>query len=142
MPLDRWVPLLLLALLAAPAAAHSVTDELADTPATVVRFAWATGGPVARASFRLYGPGDAEPWLRGQSDRDGRVAFVPDRAGAWRIELLADPEHRVSRTVAIGPDRQAVGEGPWRRLGLVLGVIVAAVSGYLVGRRSASRGAA
>lgn len=141
MSVRRWAAMLLVAPLAGPAAAHGVTDTLTDAPATVVRFAWATGGPVARAGFRLYGPGDAEAWLSGQSDRDGRVAFVPDRAGTWRIELRADPEHEVTRTIEVTAGGAARAEGPWRRLGLVLGVIVAAGLGYLVGRRHGSRGA-
>jgi nickel transport protein len=135
MPAGRWAGILLAALLAGPARAHSVTETLLDAPATVVRFAWATGGPVAQAGFRLWGPGDVEPWLTGRSDRDGRVAFVPDRAGPWRLELQADPEHKVTRTIEITADRSAAAEGPWRRLGLVAGAAVAAAAGYLAGRR-------
>lgn len=142
MPARRGVPLVLVVLLAGPAAAHSVTDTLTNASATVVRFAWATGSPVARAGFRLYGPGDSEAWLIGQSDRDGRVAFVPDRAGGWRIELQADPEHKLTRTIEITADRTARREGPGRRLGVVLGVVVAGAGGYLIGRRHGRRGAA
>ena len=106
-------------LLTGSAGAHTVQQVVEpDAVAVVVRFAWSGGTAVRSAGFRLFGPGDAEPWLTGRSDSVGRIAFVPDRAGPWRIELQADPEHRVTQTVEVTPELAAVAPTSWARAAL------------------------
>lgn len=117
MPVWASLTLALLLASAGPAAAHSVTDRVvADAKAVVMAFTWSAGGPVAQASARLFGPGDAEPWSTLRSDAGGHLAFLPDRPGRWRVELQADPEHRIVREVQVGPDLVAAPATDWRRL--------------------------
>lgn len=67
----------------------------------------------AFADYRVYGPGDEDkPFQRGQADRLGRVVFLPDRAGQWRIELQSQEGHEavthidVTRNLAVPPAPQ------------------------------------
>lgn len=147
-PLDRAIPArrwmrrraapfcalfaLLLVLLPAasvPAVAHSVDHRVAAGEASVVTLS-AGGQPLADASYRVYSPEPGPPFAAGRTDRLGRVSFLPDRAGAWRVVVSAADGHGASVVVTVdeaGEVSQVSAAGPSRPARIAAGV------GYLLG---------
>jgi nickel transport protein len=86
------------AVAAAPALAHGVEARAVNCQAVVVEAAYGDGEPMSYAEAVVYGPDNARtPFLRGRTDRLGRVAFCPDQRGAWRVEIHDGMGHRAVR---------------------------------------------
>jgi nickel transport protein len=142
-----WLVLALLGA-AAPASAHEVLHEVERGRAVAVR-AWFPGGEsLAHVEAEVYSPADpAIPHWKGRTDRNGWLAFVPDRSGQWRVRILDSTGHGLDTLVAVpGPGAPAPGPetpspGPGQTavvLRPVIGIaLVAAIFGflYLLGRR-------
>lgn len=45
------------------------------------------------APYTLYAPNASLPFQEGQSDKNGIVAFVPDRAGLWKLTATPGSDH-------------------------------------------------
>lgn len=85
---------LLLALAAAPAAAHETLHEIQRGKAIAVRAYVADGEVLADLAYEVYSPADpAVPYQRGRTDRSGWLAFVPDAPGKWRVKVIGDAGH-------------------------------------------------
>jgi nickel transport protein len=95
------VPLLvLIALLAGPALAHETLHQVVQGKAVAVRAYESDGDPLAATPFEVYSP--AEPkgaWTTGRTDRDGWLAFVPDRPGRWRVRVIEPTGHGLDLSV-------------------------------------------
>ena len=94
---------LLLALAGLPAFAHGVRLEAELVPPCVIIAAsYEAGTAIPSASVRVYPPGeDALAHQDGRADTSGRFAFVPSRAGTWRVVVADGRGHRSSIEVAI-----------------------------------------
>jgi len=133
------------ALLAAVVIAVGVTDSVAHGShghhaagrAIIVTLA-ADHGPAA-AGWRctVFAP-DGAPWTEGVLDREGRIAFVPDRAGMWRVRAFAADGHGAELEVEVDaamlealsagasaddPTSAAPRVGAWPKLVTGLGVL-------------------
>ncbi|HET6923512.1 MAG TPA: hypothetical protein VFI16_10240 [Anaeromyxobacteraceae bacterium] len=100
----------LLAALLLPGGArgHEVLHEVRPGGAVAVRFTHGDGAPVAGARGEVYSPADARtPHQEGRTDRAGWLAFVPDRAGSWRVKVVDSTGHGLEVAVAVGPDGAA-----------------------------------
>lgn len=90
----RLVSLVLATGLAAgPAAAHEILRTIHDGTASVVELSNADGSPFSYESFEVYRPGETVAFQVGRTDRLGRIVFVPDRAGSWRVRAFAEDGH-------------------------------------------------
>jgi len=49
--------------------------------------------PASYAPYTLYAPNASLPFQEGQSDKNGIVAFVPDRAGIWKLVATPGSDH-------------------------------------------------
>jgi len=49
--------------------------------------------PASYAPYTLYAPNASLPYQEGQSDKNGMVAFVPDRAGMWKLVATPGSDH-------------------------------------------------
>lgn len=49
--------------------------------------------PASYAPYTLYAPSASLPFQEGQSDKNGIVAFVPDRAGMWKLVATPGSDH-------------------------------------------------
>lgn len=92
----------LLALLAAlPARAHEVAHTVTRGDAVVIALEYADGSPFAYEQYELTPPGEALPFQTGRTDALGRVVFLPDRVGEWRLSASSEDGHGASLTVNV-----------------------------------------
>ena len=101
--MKQWILLLLLAL---PVAAHTVEHKVERHQAVVVTVF--LGEELASYSeYEVLAPGGEEPFQIGRTDAQGRVCFIPDKAGNWKVKVSADSQHGlhgVSVDVEVKPD--------------------------------------
>lgn len=113
---------------AAHGAGHTVVDRLVPGEAMAVEFSLSSGEPLAGTAFKVFGPGDITiAFQEGRTDRFGRAAFLPDRAGTWRVELADDRGHTGLATVNVGTEQVAPPDAVWRRGLLRISLLAEAV---------------
>jgi nickel transport protein len=77
---------------AGEARAHSINYQV-EHKGMAIRAFYSGTDPAAYSQYELYGPGDKEPYQTGRTDRNGYVGFVPDRPGAWRLQIWGESSH-------------------------------------------------
>jgi nickel transport protein len=104
----------LVALAAAPAAAHETLHEVQRGKAIAVKGYFADGEVLAYAAYEVYSPADPRiPHQKGRTDRSGWVAFVPDVPGKWRVRVIDGTGHGLDVEVdAEAPRGAPAGESP------------------------------
>lgn len=93
--------LLFVLLVPSTAAAHAIDHRVESGAARIVTVSTPDGRPFAFEQYEVHGPDDRSPFQIGRTDRDGRVAFVPDRDGEWTVKVWSDDGHGVTATVAV-----------------------------------------
>ena len=111
----------LVALAAAPAAAHETLHEVERGRAIAVKAWFADGELLAYTAYEVYSPADPRiPWQKGRTDRSGWLAFVPDVPGGWRVRVIDETGHGLDLQVEAPATGQAPaaggGRGRQRRL--------------------------
>jgi nickel transport protein len=87
---------------AAPAVAHEVLHEVVHGEAVAVRARYADGEPLAYVAVEVFSPADPKvAHLKGRTDRNGWVAFVPDAPGGWRVRLVDGTGHGLDAVVEV-----------------------------------------
>jgi nickel transport protein len=118
---------LLICLTAARGAAHEVDHAVARTDAVVVTLSHEDGETFSNEAYEVIGPGDSNPFQTGRTDANGRITFVPDRTGTWRVRAFSEDGHGVDFTIDVD-DLEMAAEArrsPGRGLGIPLaGVFV------------------
>lgn len=69
--------------------AHGALIELTHTAGIAIQARYDTGQPMAEAQVSIFAPDNpAKPWATGQTDTEGRFAFVPDPTipGTWAVQ--------------------------------------------------------
>jgi len=95
------------ALLAGTLQAHSLTHSAQPGSAVIVELRYADGSPFSYESTEVYRPAESVPFLVGRTDANGRLAFVPDRSGDWRVRAFSEDGHGGDFTVAAAPDGES-----------------------------------
>jgi len=121
----------ILALAMAPAAAiaHDLDHAVSRGEAVIVTLKYAGGEPFSYESYEVYAEGEDIPTQTGRTDAAGRIAFVPDREGAWRVRAFSEDGHGVDLVIEAGGAAEPVpagawnGLGPWSGLAAGLGVL-------------------
>lgn len=109
------------------AAAHGLNHDFAGDRAVVVTLTYDDGAPFSFESCEVTPPGEHTPSQVGRTDRRGRVVFLPDRAGNWRVRVTSEDGHGADLTVPVGADLLPSGKqtaGPSRFAKIVTGVSV------------------
>jgi nickel transport protein len=88
------------ALLAGVLHAHSLSHTAGQGSALIVELRYADGSPFSYEAAEVYRPAESSPFLAGRTDANGRLAFVPDRPGDWRIRAFSEDGHGGDFTVA------------------------------------------
>jgi len=119
------------------ASGHGVRHSVETTDAVVITVTHEDGSPLTGATYKVSSPAAAHPEWTGTTDRRGRVIFVPDLDGDWRVEVWSPDGHGFATTIPWTAndgtaDTMTV---PIASPHILVGVVVAALTGFLVGRR-------
>ena len=87
------IALLLFLWLPERAAAHDLRHSIEGGEAVTVKLFFADGNEFSFESYEVYRAGDEIPFQVGRTDLEGRVVFLPDRAGTWRIKAFSEDGH-------------------------------------------------
>lgn len=79
--------------------AHEVRRDVTSGKAVVIRLYYADGNPFAHERYEIFGRGDTISYQVGRTDALGRVAFVPDREGEWRVRVFSKEGHGLDFTI-------------------------------------------
>jgi nickel transport protein len=93
-----------MALLAGAVHAHTLTHTAQPGRAVIVELRYGDGSPFGYESAEVYRPGESVPFLAGRTDANGRLAFVPDRPGDWRVRAISEDGHGGDFTVSATPE--------------------------------------
>jgi nickel transport protein len=83
------------------AQAHEVHHRIEAYDAIVVTLRYANGQPFAYERYALYPAGKETPQQVGNTDAQGRVAFVPDSEGKWRLQATSADGHGINLEFAV-----------------------------------------
>ncbi len=131
--MHRLVALILL--VPAAASAHGVDHVVTFDQAVIVEVSHHGGAPLAGADATVTAPGEEGAWLRTATDPAGRLSFLPDRRGVWRVAVRSADGHGAVVEVEVGPDLLPVGaaaDSPARERPGLRGLLLAAVATILV----------
>jgi len=82
--------------------AHGVQGEIRVLQGVVVARAWYdTGEPMSYARAEVWAPNSRVRFQIARTDRHGRLAFVPDSPGKWRVVFSDELGHRIELVVNI-----------------------------------------
>lgn len=73
---------------------HSINYHV-EQQGIALRAFYSAKDPASYSQYEIWGPGDREdlPHQTGRTDKNGFLAFVPDRAGTWKIKLWGESSH-------------------------------------------------
>lgn len=115
------------ALLAGTLHAHALSHTVQQGSAVIVELRYGDGSPFSYEAAEVYRPGESVPFLAGRTDATGRLAFVPDRPGDWRIRAFSEDGHGGDFTVAAAlpgaPSASSAGLGVLGRLAAGLSIL-------------------
>jgi hypothetical protein len=97
------IALVICALIVSTAAAHDSHATYETGTAVVVNFADHDGAAAEGWTYTVIDP-DGEAFARGMCDARGRVLFMPDRPGAWRVRVFSPDGHGASVDVVVDED--------------------------------------
>ena len=122
----RGVVLLMLwAWLPGQVLAHDLQHQIEEGAAVSVRLSFADGSDFSFESYEVYRAGEEVPFQVGRTDLQGRVVFLPDRAGTWRIKAFSEDGHGADfsfSTDVIGGAAEANRSFLERHLRIVVGI--------------------
>lgn len=98
------IALVLCPWLSGSAAAHDLQHEVEESPAVSVRLFFADGDEFSFEAYEIYRAGEEVPFQVGRTDTHGRLVFLPDRAGTWRVKVFSEDGHGGEFSVATGAE--------------------------------------
>jgi len=107
--------------------AHGMQHSIDEGAAVSVKFSFADGSEVSFESYEIYRAGDETPFQVGRTDVQGRVVFIPDRAGTWRLKVFSKDGHGADFSFTTGGEggvREANEPFLERHLYVIVGVSV------------------
>lgn len=84
--------------------AHGVDTTVGAGRAMVVTVSHEDGSPLAFEPYEVFPPEGSAAFASGRTDRLGRVVFLPDRSGDWRVMVAAADGHGAALTVPVDED--------------------------------------
>ncbi len=73
---------------------HSLSTEVEYTQAVIIKIKYSDGTPFSYERYEIYSPEDEIiPYQIGRTDREGRIIFVPDYTGKWKIKAFSEDGH-------------------------------------------------
>jgi nickel transport protein len=91
----------ILCLWATFAQAHEVHHRIEATDAVVITLTYANGQPFAYEKYALTPAGQETPQQVGNTDAQGRIAFVPGATQAWRLQATSADGHGINQEFTV-----------------------------------------
>lgn len=99
--MSRLAGFLLAWLAWAPVAwAHDLQYTVTGGQAVVVKLFFADNTAFSFETYEIYPEGEKLPVQVGRTDARGHIAFLPDKAGKWRIKVISEDGHGLDFTLA------------------------------------------
>lgn len=117
--------LVLSVLVCEPALGHDLQYAVEEGEAVSVALSVAGEKAFSFAAYEIYRAGEDRPFQVGRTDRHGRLVFLPDRQGEWRIKVFSEDGHGVDvfiTTDARGGVEHASRPAAGRTVGIAAGV--------------------
>lgn len=123
----RWIfpSLLMCAWLCETALAHDLRYRIGEGKAVSVKVYFPGDREFSFESYEIYRLGEEIPFQVGRTDRYGRVVFLPDRPGDWRIKVFSEDGHGLDASLTTGLGgaiEGAGGPGLPRSVSILVGV--------------------
>ena len=96
------IALLLCLWLPERAAAHDLRHRIEEGAAVTVKLFFTDGNEFSYESYEVYHAGEEIPFQVGRTDARGRLVFLPDRAGAWRVKVFSEDGHGADLSLTTG----------------------------------------
>ncbi len=73
---------------------HSINYQV-EQQGMALRAFYSAKDPASYSQYEIWGPGDREdlPHQTGRTDKNGFLAFVPDRPGTWKVKIWGESSH-------------------------------------------------
>lgn len=75
------------------ALAHDLQYSVTSAEAVVIKLFYVDNTPFTFEGYEVYREGDKLPYQVGRTDSQGRVAFLPDKPGKWRVKAISEDGH-------------------------------------------------
>jgi nickel transport protein len=105
----RVVALALWVWLPVQALAHDLQHRIDESAAVSVELFFADGSAFDFESYEVYRAGDEIPFQVGRTDARGRIVFLPDRPGTWRIKAFSEDGHGADFSFSTGAKGDVTG---------------------------------
>ncbi len=103
--------LILLAMLSLPAAGHDLRYQTESGHAVIIHLSYGEDLPFSFESYEIRRQEDSWPYQSGRTDARGRIAFLPDSPGLWRVKAFSEDGHGVEFDLETGADQSITTEG-------------------------------
>lgn len=81
---------------------HSLTTAVEYSEAVVVKINYSDGTPFSYEKYEIYSPEDEViPYQVGRTDREGRIIFIPDTPGKWKIKAFSEDGHGIVKEINV-----------------------------------------
>ncbi len=82
--------------------AHQIQVEIKNEKAVVIRLYYPDGTPFAYEKFEIYSPDNKKiPFQVGRTDKLGRIIFLPNKSGQWRVKAISQDGHGIDKEIYI-----------------------------------------
>jgi nickel transport protein len=82
--------------------AHQIQVEIKNEKAVVIKLYYPDGTPFAYEKFEIYPPNNEKiPFQVGRTDKLGRIVFLPNQSGKWRVKAISQDGHGIDREIFI-----------------------------------------
>lgn len=72
--------------------AHSVYHEVIQKGVSVKVF-YSSDDPASYAEYEIIEPDKKTVFVKGRSDKNGVISFLPDKIGEWKIKVIGESDH-------------------------------------------------
>jgi nickel transport protein len=84
------------------ASGHDLRHSIEEGAAVTVKLFFADGNEFSFESYEVYRAREEIPFQVGRTDALGRVVFLPDRAGTWRVRAFSEDGHGADISLTTG----------------------------------------
>jgi len=82
--------------------AHQIQVEIKKEKAVVIRLFYPDGTAFSYEKFEIYSPRDNKiPFQVGRTDKLGRIVFIPNEIGKWKVKAISQDGHGINKEIDI-----------------------------------------